>query len=80
MKVLGIIPFRLESKRFPNKPLAMINDKPIVQHVYESAMKSKALDALVVVTDSLSIKKAVEDVQSVNCPEDIKNLKNNGKS
>jgi len=48
-KVLGIIPARYESSRFPGKPLAMIGDKPMIQHVYENC--SKALDYLYVATD-----------------------------
>ena len=59
MKILGIIPVRLESKRFPNKPLAMIGDKPIIQHIYESAQKTKLFSGLVVATDSDEIVRIV---------------------
>ena len=48
-KVLGIIPARYESSRFPGKPLAMIGDKPMIQHVYENCRK--ALNYLYVATD-----------------------------
>lgn len=38
-KVAVLIPTRLKSSRLPNKPLAMINGKPLLQHVYEHAVK-----------------------------------------
>ena len=37
-KVAVLIPTRLKSTRLPNKPLAMINGKPLIQHVYEHAV------------------------------------------
>lgn len=51
MKILGIIPARYQSTRFPAKALADINGKPMVQHVYEQALKSKYLNEVVVATD-----------------------------
>ncbi len=50
MRVLGIIPARYGSTRFPGKPLAMIGGKTMVHRVYEQALKS-TLDAVVVATD-----------------------------
>lgn len=38
-KVAVLIPTRLKSSRLPNKPLAIINGKPLLQHVYEHALK-----------------------------------------
>lgn len=38
-KVAVLIPTRLKSTRLPNKPLAMINGKPLIQHVYEHAIQ-----------------------------------------
>ncbi len=38
-KVAVLIPTRLKSSRLPNKPLALINGKPLLQHVYEHALK-----------------------------------------
>lgn len=55
MKVIGIIPVRFRSKRFPGKPLAIILGKPMVQHVYERAKKSKLLDDLIIATDDKKI-------------------------
>ena len=54
MKVLGIIPARYASTRFPGKPLAMIKGKTMIRCVVEQAWKSK-LDAVVVATDDMRI-------------------------
>ena len=57
MVVLGIIPARYASSRFPGKPLADIGGKPMVQRVFEQA--SKALEHVVVATDDQRIYDAV---------------------
>ncbi len=49
MKFIGIIPARFQSTRFPGKPLAMINGKPMIQWVYERA--SEAISNVWVATD-----------------------------
>ena len=54
MKVLGIIPSRYASTRFPSKPLSMIKGKTMIQRAWEQAWKSK-LDAVVVATDDMRI-------------------------
>ena len=54
MKVIGIIPSRYASTRFPSKPLAIIKGKTMIQRVWEQAWKSK-LDAVVVATDDMRI-------------------------
>jgi len=59
MKSVVLIPCRLESTRFPNKPLAQILGKPMIQWVYEAAEKSEASDVFVI-TDSQDIINAVE--------------------
>lgn len=53
MTFIGIIPARYASTRFPGKPLAIIGDKPMIQHVYEQA--KKALEKVVVATDDQRI-------------------------
>ncbi|MDX5346151.1 MAG: 3-deoxy-manno-octulosonate cytidylyltransferase [Hymenobacteraceae bacterium] len=50
MKIIGIIPARYASTRFPGKPLADINGKTMIQRVYEQASKS-VLDKVLVATD-----------------------------
>jgi len=54
-KILGIIPARYSSTRFPGKPLADINGKPMIQHVYERARKAKSLSGLLIATDDKRI-------------------------
>ena len=61
MKVLGIIPARYASTRFPGKPLAKIAGRPMIQHVYEQSKKAKSLDFLLVATDDARILSAVND-------------------
>lgn len=51
MKILGIIPSRYASTRFPGKPLAMIGDQTMLQRVYLQAKKSAVLDHVVIATD-----------------------------
>jgi len=50
-KVFIIIPARYGSKRFPGKPLALICNKPMIQHVYERACRCKEVDDVYVATD-----------------------------
>ena len=51
MKVLGIIPARFASTRFPGKPLIEIQGKSMIQRVYEQALKAESLTKVVVATD-----------------------------
>lgn len=53
--ILGIIPARFASTRFPGKPLIDIKGKSMVQRVYEQASKSRSLDRVVVATDDQRI-------------------------
>lgn len=55
MKVIGIIPSRLKSKRLPNKALVDICGLPMIVHVFKRAMMSRALDEVYVATDSKEI-------------------------
>ena len=51
VKILGIIPARYASTRFPGKPLHPIAGKPLVQHVVEQCRKAKSLADVIVATD-----------------------------
>ena len=54
-RVIGIIPARYASTRFPGKLLVDLNGKPIIQHTWEQANKAKTLDILIISTDSPKI-------------------------
>jgi len=60
MKVLGIIPARYGATRFPGKPLALIQGKPMIQWVYESTFKTNLLNELIVATDDERIATCVQ--------------------
>lgn len=51
MKVLGVIPARYASTRFPGKPLVDIQGKSMIRRVYEQAAKASGIDKVVVATD-----------------------------
>src|SRR6266498_4156576 len=55
MKIVGVIPARYGSTRFPGKPLAFIAGRPLIQHVVERCQQSKALSEVIVATDDTRI-------------------------
>src|SRR5262245_10118999 len=55
----AIIPARLNSSRLPGKVLINIGEKPMLQHVYEKALKSNA-NSIIIATDSIEIKTIAE--------------------
>ena len=59
MKIIGIIPARFASVRFPGKPLAEIKGKTMIRRVYEQVVLSKLLSSVVVATDDERIKNEV---------------------
>lgn len=59
INIVGFIPARAESTRFPGKPLADILGKPMVMHVFDRAGMSPTLDDVYVATDSEEIAAAV---------------------
>ncbi|NEQ53669.1 MAG: 3-deoxy-manno-octulosonate cytidylyltransferase [Leptolyngbya sp. SIO3F4] len=52
MNILGVIPARYASQRFPGKPLAMIGERSMVRRVYEAAKACSVLNKVVVATES----------------------------
>lgn len=60
MKIIGIIPSRYGSTRFPGKPLAEICGKPMIYWVYNSAKQVQELDEVYVATDDLRIYEVCE--------------------
>ncbi|HRP52831.1 MAG TPA: 3-deoxy-manno-octulosonate cytidylyltransferase [Fluviicola sp.] len=60
MRILGIIPARFNSSRFPGKPLIDLKGKTMIQRVYEGAKKSTLLTDLIVATDDDRIAQKVD--------------------
>ena len=60
MKIVGIIPVRYDSKRFPGKALVQLGEKSILQHVYEQAAKSNVLDTIIIATDDTRVQDAAK--------------------
>ena len=61
MRVVGLIPVRMESTRLPGKALKDILGLPAIVHVYKRCALAKSLDDLYVVTDSKEIKQQVQE-------------------
>ncbi len=57
-KIVGIIPARWDSTRFPGKPLHLIAGKPLLQHVWEQCRRAKALDSVIIAADDMRIAEA----------------------
>ncbi len=60
MKIHIFIPARYESTRFPGKPLATIEGKPMIQHVYERARACPNVSGVYVATDDTRISTCVD--------------------
>lgn len=60
MRIIGIIPARYASTRFPGKPLVDIAGRSMIQRVYEQAKKSNALSDVIVATDDVRIQEHVQ--------------------
>jgi 3-deoxy-manno-octulosonate cytidylyltransferase (CMP-KDO synthetase) len=56
MNILGLIPARYASTRFPGKPLHPIAGKPLLQHVVERCRQAKLLSEVIVATDDERIR------------------------
>jgi 3-deoxy-manno-octulosonate cytidylyltransferase (CMP-KDO synthetase) len=60
VKIVGIIPARYASTRFPGKPLAVIAGMPLIRRVVEQCQKAKSLSEIIVATDDSRIAEAVK--------------------
>jgi 3-deoxy-manno-octulosonate cytidylyltransferase (CMP-KDO synthetase) len=65
--IVGLIPARFASTRFPGKPLVDIAGKSMIQRVYEQARKCASLSDVIVATDDGRIEKAVLDFGGKVC-------------
>lgn len=59
LQVVAIIPARFASSRFPGKPLADIDGRPMIEHVYRRARSCETVTRVIVATDDLRIADAV---------------------
>jgi 3-deoxy-manno-octulosonate cytidylyltransferase (CMP-KDO synthetase) len=55
LQIVAVIPARFASTRFPGKPLADIDGRPMIEHVYRRAAASRAVSRVIVATDDLRI-------------------------
>ncbi len=62
MKILGVIPARYASSRFPGKPLINIDGKTMLQRVYEQVKKSTLLNDVIIATDDDRIFKHAQEI------------------
>jgi 3-deoxy-manno-octulosonate cytidylyltransferase (CMP-KDO synthetase) len=60
-KVVGIIPARWASTRFPGKSLHLIAGKPLLRHVWERCYRATKLDSVIIATDDMRIANAAFD-------------------
>jgi 3-deoxy-manno-octulosonate cytidylyltransferase (CMP-KDO synthetase) len=67
MKIIGIIPSRYASTRFPAKSLALIKGKSMIQRVYEQVQQSSALNDVVIATDHQEIYDHVKQFGGAVC-------------
>jgi 3-deoxy-manno-octulosonate cytidylyltransferase (CMP-KDO synthetase) len=61
VRIVGIIPARYASSRFPGKPLALIAGKPLIQHVVERCQQARSLAEVIVATDDTRIWEVAQD-------------------
>jgi 3-deoxy-manno-octulosonate cytidylyltransferase (CMP-KDO synthetase) len=59
-RAIAVIPARYQSSRLPGKALAMIGDLPMVCHVAQRTRRARALERVIVATDDVRIREAVE--------------------
>lgn len=59
--IVGVIPARFASTRLMGKPLADIGGKPMIQHTYENALKSKLIHRIIIAVDDEKVAKVARD-------------------
>ena len=64
MKVVAVIPVRLDSKRLPGKALREVAGKPLVRWVYERVKTARRLDGVWIATDSREVERACREFTS----------------
>lgn len=64
MKIIVVIPARLNSSRLPSKVLFDLNGKTVVQRVYEQCLKAQYIDEVYIATDSQEVKKSCQTFTS----------------
>ncbi|CEG43974.1 3-deoxy-d-manno-octulosonate cytidylyltransferase [Plasmopara halstedii] len=62
MKALGVIPARIGSTRFPEKPLVVFFGKAMIEHTYAAAASSKLLSKVVVTSDNERVLKVIQNI------------------
>ena len=73
-QIIGIIPARYASTRFPAKMMAPISGKTLIQRTYENALRCSLFDTLLIATDDTRIFQHVRDfgadvvMTSTECP------------
>ena len=72
MKIIGLIPARMQSSRFPGKPLFLIMGKPMIYWVYNRAVQVKELDEIYIITEDEIIK---NECKKLNIPCILDNKK-----
>lgn len=60
VSVLGVIPARMASSRFPGKPIKFIHGKPMIWHVWQRSLLSNVLDEVVIATCDNDIREVAE--------------------
>ena len=60
-RIVALIPARYASSRFPGKPLALVDHRPVIEHVYRRVAAAPAVGEVIVATDDARIARAVEE-------------------
>ncbi|MEE9579923.1 MAG: 3-deoxy-manno-octulosonate cytidylyltransferase, partial [Nitrosomonadaceae bacterium] len=61
MKTIAVIPARMDSSRFPGKPIAMLLGRTMLEHIYKRVTMSASLDATYIATCDEEIRQVAQD-------------------